>query len=298
MLPAIRNLVVEVSSNTARRACSVNGLRFTQHSCLINSSAVRPSSSSTGQIFSERCSTTRPCSLTPQLRLFSTTPTRNKRKDGKVKGKGKRDEEPASKGASSGATAADDPFDFSDLQTEIREAVDKLKDSISKLRAGGRFNPEVIETLRVSLTKGSKDTLKLGELAQVIPKGGRTIALLVGEEDHIKPISSAIASSNLSLNPQPDAQNALQLNIPIPPPTKESRDQAVKDAKAAMDKASSAVRNARGTSNKKLKALGVKKVVRPDDLRKALEQMEKVAEKGQKEVKDVFDSARKVLEQG
>lgn len=111
---------------------------------------------------------------------------------------------------------------------------------------------------------------------------------------HIKPITTAIASSNLSLNPQHDAHNPLQLNVPIPPPTKESREQAVKDAKAAMEKASHAVRNARAALNKNLK--GMKKTVRPDDLRKALEQMEKVAEKGQKEVKDVFDGARKAFE--
>lgn len=111
---------------------------------------------------------------------------------------------------------------------------------------------------------------------------------------HIKPITTAIASSNLSLNPQLDGHNPLQLNVPIPPPTKESREKSVKDAKAAMEKASQAVRNARGSSNKNLK--GMKKTVRPDALHKALDQMEKVAEKGQKEVKDVFEAARKALD--
>lgn len=63
-----------------------------------------------------------------------------------------------------------------------------------------------------------------------------------------------------------------------------------------MEKASNAVRNARGAINKKLKNMGVKKLVRPDDLRKHVEKMEKVAEKGQKEVKDVFEGAKKALE--
>ena len=101
---------------------------------------------------------------------------------------------------------------------------------------------------------------------------------------------------SLSLNPQPDPHNKLQLNLPIPPPTKESRDQALKDAKVAMEKAATSVRNSRESINKKLKTLGNKKVVRPDDLRKALEQMEKIAAKGQKEVKDAFEAAKKALE--
>lgn len=40
-----------------------------------------------------------------------------------------------------------------------------------------------------------------------------------------------------------------------------------------------------------------KKIARPDDVRKAHEQMERATEKGQKEVKDLFDAAKKALEQ-
>jgi ribosome recycling factor len=64
-----------------------------------------------------------------------------------------------------------------------------------------------------------------------------------------------------------------------------------------MDKAANAVRNARGAQQKRLREMKLKKVSRPDDLRKAGEAMEKVAEKGQKEVKEVFEGVRKVLEQ-
>lgn len=40
-----------------------------------------------------------------------------------------------------------------------------------------------------------------------------------------------------------------------------------------------------------------KKEARPDDIRKAHDQMEKVVEKAQKDIKDTFESARKVMEQ-
>ncbi|KAK2811939.1 hypothetical protein FQN50_001646 [Emmonsiellopsis sp. PD_5] len=289
MSPVARSLNSEVLSLLASRTTALNG-------ALRSRSALRPLSSRI--ITSTTRPTSQPTTLTP-LRPFSTSPALSKKN--KYAKESKKDSKSSSSSgsstsSSSSAADSDDPFDFSQLQTGISDAVARLKDDISKLRAGGRFNPEAIESLRIPLKKGAKETAKLGELAQVIPKGGRMVTVLVGEDEYLKPISSAITSSNLSLTPQPDPHNTLQLNIPIPPPTKESRDQSVKDAKAAMDKASNAVRNARGALNKKLKNMGVKKVIRPDDLRKAIEQMEKVAEKGQKEVKDVFEGARRTLE--
>jgi ribosome recycling factor len=122
------------------------------------------------------------------------------------------------------------------------------------------------------------------------------VTILASEEDHIKPITSAIVSSNLSLTPQPDAHNSLQLNVPIPPPTKESRDRTIGIAKTAMEKAAGAVRDSRGAVHKRLQDMQKKKTARPDDVRKAQEQMEKFTEKGQKEVKDLFEAARKALE--
>jgi len=193
------------------------------------------------------------------------------------------------------AAAAADPLDLSLLHDGIAEALQRLKDDFSKLRAGGRLNPEVIENLRVHL-KGGKESVRLGDLAQVIPKGGRMLTIMVGEEDLIKPMSSAITASNLSLTPQRDPHN-LQLNVQIPPPTRESRDQMIKTAKAAMERAANSVRKSRSTLHKRLQEMQKKKMARPDDIRKAHDQMEKVVEKGQKEVKDLFETARRSIEQ-
>lgn len=114
---------------------------------------------------------------------------------------------------------------------------------------------------------------------------------------HVKPTNSAIIASDLSLTPQQDPHNPLQLNIPIPPPTKESRDRTIQAAKTAMEKAANTVRNARGVVHKRLQEIQKKKIARPDDVRKAHDQMEKIVEKGQKEVKDTFEAAKKALEQ-
>ncbi|KAF7888729.1 uncharacterized protein EAF02_003270 [Botrytis sinoallii] len=227
---------------------------------------------------------------------FQSTPTFLKKKD---KGnKNSSSESDNSSSTSSSAAAEDnDPFDFSTLQAGIDKSLEKLKNDLGKLRTGGRFNPEVLEGLRVKLGKDAKESFRLGDLAQVLPKGGRSVVVLVGEKDHIKPILSTIQSSTLSLQPTPDPHNPLALNIPIPPPTKESRDAALQAASKAGEMASNGVRNARGAMQKKLRAMEVKKTVRPDDSKKAHKEMEKVVEKGNGEVKQIVDAARKGMEQ-
>lgn len=113
----------------------------------------------------------------------------------------------------------------------------------------------------------------------------------------VKPVNSAIIASDLSLTPQLDPHNPLQLNVPIPPPTKESRERTIKTAKTAMDRAVNAVRNSRAVLHKRFQEMQKKKEARPDDIRRAHDQMEKVAEKGQKEIKDLFEAAKKAFEQ-
>ncbi|EAW15071.1 ribosome recycling factor domain-containing protein [Aspergillus clavatus NRRL 1] len=225
-------------------------------------------------------------------RTFSVSTTLLKKKE-KSRGSSIADSQQTTAKA---GVATEDPYDLSSLQAGISTVVSRLRDDLSKLRIGGRFNTESLENLRVCLSKGSKDTLRLGDLAQVVPKGGRTVTILASEEEHIKPVTSAIVSSNLSLTPQPDAHNALQLNILIPPPTKELRDQTVAIAKAAMDKAAGAIRESRSVAHKRLQDMQKKKIARPDDVRKAQDQMEKLTERGQKEVKELFDTTRKALE--
>jgi ribosome recycling factor len=211
-----------------------------------------------------------------------------------------------------------DPFDLSGLEDGVARALEKLRNDISKLGRGGRFDPEAIESLRVQLVKGQKETVRLSEVAQVVPKGGRSMTVLVGDEEVgtlfpvsidtqltqiyeyslsfflqlVKSVTSAIASSDLSLNPQPDAHNPLQLNVPIPPPTKESRDRVIQIVKKAADKASMAVRDARGATHKTFKAIKGK----TDEAKKAHDNMEKVARKGQDDVKRIMESAQKALE--
>ncbi len=110
-------------------------------------------------------------------------------------------------------------------------------------------------------------------------------------------MSAIQGSKDLNLQPVQDAHNQSQLNVPIPPPTKESRDLAMAAASKTGETANMGVRNARGAMQKRLRSMELKKAVRPDDLKKAHKEMEKIVEKAVAEVKNVVDAARKAMEQ-
>jgi ribosome recycling factor len=63
-----------------------------------------------------------------------------------------------------------------------------------------------------------------------------------------------------------------------------------------MERASLEVRTARGNAQKRYRKMELGKKVVIDELRKAHEGMEKVAQKGQEEVKKVYEQAIKALE--
>ncbi len=106
-------------------------------------------------------------------RCFTTSPCLYKKG-----GKAAREE----RRATGTETGTEDPSDFTALESDIAAAIEQLRDDLSKLRAGGRFNTEVLEDLRVQPDKNSKQWVRLSDLAQVIPKG-RTVQILVGEKD-------------------------------------------------------------------------------------------------------------------
>lgn len=66
-------------------------------------------------------------------------------------------------------------------------------------------------------------------------------------------------------------------------------------AKKAGEAATTALRNARQAHQKKIRAAESGRQFRPDDLRKAGKEMEKVVDKGVQEVKKILEDKIKVL---
>ncbi|MCJ1332351.1 hypothetical protein MMC10_009043 [Thelotrema lepadinum] len=266
----------------------------------------------------------------PYIRLhhrsFTTSPPSYKKEKGGSKRDSKQHKLEAAEQLSDAAD--NDPYDFSTLTTRLQTVREKLEHDLSKLRPGGRFNPETIENLRVPLGKiqaadnhdhggGGKPThnsngtphprnnsdkkptkeqsLRLSDFASLIPRGSRSVSLLLSSESHLKPILSTILSSNLNLNPQPSPTNPLELTIPLPPPTTETRQRTLDEASRAGEKANGAVREARGTQQKVFRAMELAGRVRSDDRFRAQKEMETLVEEAYKGVREMVEGRRRVL---
>ncbi|KAI4179612.1 MAG: hypothetical protein LQ348_005363, partial [Seirophora lacunosa] len=169
------------------------------------------------------------------------------------------------------------PSDFSALEANIETIVAGLRDNVKRIKPGG-VDVEAVGDVRVTLKKpggrsssssssssdkggkGARDVVKVGELAQV----------------HVRPLTTALAASPLALNAQPPSTHApLELHIPIPPTTTESRHAALSAVSAKGEAALFALREARGAQKKRLRQLKLAAKVGPDSMRRAEKELEK-----------------------
>ena len=123
--------------------------------------------------------------LTPPSRGFTTSSKLAK------KGKASRDVSVPDNEAERGRNAELDPYDYSELESGITKAIEKLKEALTKTRSAGRISPEIIENLPVQLNikhdsersgQNKKEHGRIGDYATVVPKSGRMMQVFVSEE--------------------------------------------------------------------------------------------------------------------
>jgi ribosome recycling factor len=162
-----------------------------------------------------------------------------------------------------------------------------FKSQLQGLIHGGRFNPDNLGALAVSVKSdgdggASHESFPLRELAQVVPRPGRTISLLVHDRAYIKPIMSAVqASPDYNQQPQRSEDNDLELILRVELERKEEAQRRVREAVQAWRER---IRQARTKHDKVLKDWKKNKVVVSDVIHKAEKELQKVQDKKMKEI--------------
>ncbi|KAI1459538.1 ribosome recycling factor [Annulohypoxylon moriforme] len=223
-------------------------------------------------------------------RAFHTTTQRCKSK-ARVNGKGKgnssgSESKSESKSSSDGGGGAADtpgrhptanpeePLDFADVESRIKWQNEHFEGVLKKLRSGGRFNPDVVGALRIQPDRKDNTTYPLKEVAQVIPRGGRTISILAHEEAYVKPIMSAVqASEDFNQQPQRVPDNELELLLKIEPETK---DELVRRTKSMFTEWRDRLRSIRHKRDKQHTTWLRDRAIGPDLKRSADKELEKV----------------------
>ncbi|KAJ6442924.1 ribosomal recycling factor [Purpureocillium lavendulum] len=195
--------------------------------------------------------------------------------------------------SSSSGPNADDPLDFSGLIAAYGPIDTHFKAQLQSVLHGGRFNPSTLGALPVTVKSeaatgggsgggAAHETFPLRELAQVVPRSGRTISLLVNDRAYIKPIMSAVqASREFNQQPQRSDDNDLELLLRV---ELERRDELVRRVKEATQAWRERVRQARTRHDKMLKEGKRTGAVLPDVMKRAEKELQKIQDKKMKDI--------------
>jgi ribosome recycling factor len=148
------------------------------------------------------------------------------------------------------------------------KSAQSLKNDLTKVRTG-RASTALVDSVTVDYY-GS--TVPLSQVANLTTPDARTIQVSPWEAGTIGAIEKAIMAANLGLTPQNDGKI---IRIPLPPLTEERRKEMVKLVKKMGEETKIGIRNHRREANDELKKLEKAKTLSEDDVKKAMDQVQK-----------------------
>ncbi|KAJ2888860.1 hypothetical protein FB639_000339 [Coemansia asiatica] len=137
-------------------------------------------------------------------------------------------------------------LDMEKVEEQMKHSIDRFSTELQAVRAG-RANPAMLDHIKVLLKGGSA---VLSDLAMVSVKDAQNLLVIPNNQDDQKAIDTSIRSAGLGLNPRID-KNAII--VPVPKPTKESREKLLKSLGALAEHARVHVRKHRQDAMKCLK---------------------------------------------
>ena len=158
-----------------------------------------------------------------------------------------------------------------DAEDRMEKALTALDRDYAKLRTG-RATTSLVDDIKVDYY-GTMTPIK--QLASVAIPDSRTVTIQPWDRGAFSHVEKAILKSDLGLTPMNDGK---LIRIAIPPLTEERRRELTKVAKKYTEDAKVAIRNVRRDVNDGLKKLEKDKVLSEDELKKAMEDIQKITD--------------------
>ena len=132
------------------------------------------------------------------------------------------------------------------------------------------------------------------QIAAVAVAEARILTISPWDRSMLKPISKAIQTSDIGINPIDDGQ---VIRLVFPAPTEERRKQLTKDVKKQGEEAKTAVRNIRRDAMDKFKAMKKAGEITEDDQKKLEDETQKLTDKYVKLIDDTCtDKNKEIME--
>ena len=171
-------------------------------------------------------------------------------------------------------------------QPEFEKSIEHLKQELASLRTG-RASTALVEHLEVEYY-GAKTSLI--QIAQITIPEPRMIAIQPYDKSVLKDIEKAVQASNLGINPVNDG-NFIRLTIPQM--TEERRKELVKIVSQMSERGRVAVRNIREEIWKEMTRMEKDGKISEDDLRRGKEDLQKIIDKNNEEIKKLAEAKEK-----
>lgn len=170
---------------------------------------------------------------------------------------------------------------YDDAKEHMEKSMEAMKREFSTLRTG-KVTTAVVDQIKVDYYG---TPTPINQVGNVIAQDATTIAITPWEKGLLGDIEKAIQEANIGVNPNNDGDF---IKLFFPPMTVEQRHEIVKQAKSMSEKAKIAVRNIRKDANDKVKKLEKEKEISEDDMKRGLDQVQKITDETVKKIDEVL----------
>ena len=176
------------------------------------------------------------------------------------------------------------------LEDKMKKSISVLKEELNTVRAG-RANPAILDKIMVDYY-GSPTPLK--NISNISVPDPRTLLISPFDQKSINDIEKAINIANLGINPSNDGKS---IRLAIPAVTEERRKELIKVIKKYGEETKVAVRNERRDANDSLKKLEKTGEITEDDLKKSIDEVQKMTDKSIKDIDLIIaDKEKEIME--
>ena len=157
------------------------------------------------------------------------------------------------------------------IEEKMRTAVEVLKKELATIRTG-HATPALVEHMKVEY---AGVPTPLNQIAGVSAPGASLLVIQPWDKGSLHNIEKAILKSDLGLNPTSDGSI---LRINIPPLSEERRQELVKVVHNRVEKEKVVIRNLRREAMDELRRSEKDKAISQDELKRALDQLQKITD--------------------
>lgn len=174
------------------------------------------------------------------------------------------------------------------FEEKMNASVNHLIHELASIRAG-RANPAILDKVTVDYY-GSPTPIQ--QIAAVAVAEARILTISPWDRSMLKPISKAIQTSDIGINPIDDGQ---VIRLVFPAPTEERRKQLAKEVAKLGEEAKVAVRNVRRDAMDKAKAMKKAGELTEDTQKTMEEEVQKLTDKYIKNIDAAVEEKQKEI---